>query len=263
MRSAPGATLSGTTLTWAIPTLMPGASEPLSYTVTVNDDATNQTLHNVATPGRAATACRSSRSRSSPAQRAAARSSPRPPTIRRRARRRTSRRRGRSPKTSDPTSGSTVQPGSTISYTLTATNVADDATLTGATATDDLSRGARPRQLGQRAHRGDVERNDVDLADPRSGSRCLGDADLSGATGQRRLGRHAHERGDPGTAVSASTSCTTEHKTPPKPHRAEPAQHRRSRRWPWSVIGSRAAARRRRTDAVESASEGGLSTTLR
>lgn len=45
------ATLSGTTLTWNIGDLTPGQAADLSYTVTVNDDAWNQHLENVATPG--------------------------------------------------------------------------------------------------------------------------------------------------------------------------------------------------------------------
>ena len=46
-----GGTVTGTTLTWAVPTLQPGASATLVYTVTVNAGAFNQTLGNVATPG--------------------------------------------------------------------------------------------------------------------------------------------------------------------------------------------------------------------
>ena len=43
--------MTGTTLTWTCPTLQPGAAATLSYTVTVNAGAYNQTLRNVATPG--------------------------------------------------------------------------------------------------------------------------------------------------------------------------------------------------------------------
>lgn len=46
-----GATLSGTTLTWRIPTLQPGESATLTYTVTVDDDAYDVEFGNVATPG--------------------------------------------------------------------------------------------------------------------------------------------------------------------------------------------------------------------
>ena len=46
-----GGSVTGTTLTWTIPTLQPDASATLVYTVTVNDDAYNVTIGNVATPG--------------------------------------------------------------------------------------------------------------------------------------------------------------------------------------------------------------------
>lgn len=42
-------------------------------------------------------------------------------------------------KTSDPASGSSVDPGDQVTYTLTATNTTDNAVLRGAVATDDLS----------------------------------------------------------------------------------------------------------------------------
>ena len=41
-------------------------------------------------------------------------------------------------KVSDPASGSTVQPGATVGYTVTATNDSDGV-VTGAVVTDDLS----------------------------------------------------------------------------------------------------------------------------
>ena len=45
-----GATLSGTTLTWNVPTVEPGYAAQLSYTVTVDDDAYDVSFANVATP---------------------------------------------------------------------------------------------------------------------------------------------------------------------------------------------------------------------
>ena len=47
---AAGLTLSSTTLTWDVPTLQPGASSNVSYTVTVNANQWDQHLRNVATP---------------------------------------------------------------------------------------------------------------------------------------------------------------------------------------------------------------------
>ena len=46
-----GGVLDGTTLTWTIANLAPDAVTTLTYTVTVDADAFNQTLGNVATPG--------------------------------------------------------------------------------------------------------------------------------------------------------------------------------------------------------------------
>ncbi|MGV1010645.1 MAG: LPXTG cell wall anchor domain-containing protein, partial [Dermatophilaceae bacterium] len=46
-----GATLQGTTLTWAVPTLEPGQSTTLTYSVRLNADAVDVTVGNVATPG--------------------------------------------------------------------------------------------------------------------------------------------------------------------------------------------------------------------
>jgi fimbrial isopeptide formation D2 family protein len=45
------ASLSGTTLTWNVPTLQSGETAQLSYTVTVDDDAYDVSFANVATPG--------------------------------------------------------------------------------------------------------------------------------------------------------------------------------------------------------------------
>ena len=47
-----GATITGTTLTWNVPTIAAGGADAtVSYTVTVNAGAYNKTLKNVATPG--------------------------------------------------------------------------------------------------------------------------------------------------------------------------------------------------------------------
>ena len=107
-----GGVLDGTTLTWTIANLAPDAVTTLSYTVTVDADAFNQTLGNVATPGpggECLTDCDTEH--------------PTPGyTL---------------TKTSDPADGATVEPGDTVTYTLTVTNTSDAVVNT--TVTDDLS----------------------------------------------------------------------------------------------------------------------------
>jgi uncharacterized repeat protein (TIGR01451 family) len=113
--------MHGTELHWAVPALEPGDEASVSLTVTVHDDAVGVTFRNVAT--------------------AAGVIPPAPcadddPTCR--------ETEHHTPtwtleKTSDPVSGSTVLPGSTVTYTLTARNTSDAATLAGATAVDDLA----------------------------------------------------------------------------------------------------------------------------
>ena len=108
-----GGAITGTTLTWTVPTLQPGGTATLSYTVTVNDGAWGVALRNVATPGPGGD-CTTSCSTTHPTP------------------------RWLLAKSSDPASGSTVQPGAKITYTLTARNVSD-AVVTRGVATDDLS----------------------------------------------------------------------------------------------------------------------------
>jgi len=128
-----GATLTGTTLTWTVPTLQVGATANLSYTVTVNDDAFRQTLHNVATPGPGGECVPFDPVFLRAAMLVAALAADDP----------ICETTHQTPgwtleKSSDPASGSTVQPGSSVTYTLTATNDSEGV-VTGAVATDDLS----------------------------------------------------------------------------------------------------------------------------
>lgn len=117
---AAGLALSGTTLTWDVPTLQPqgktGASATVSYTVTVNADQWDQHLRNVATPhnqgGDCATVGGCQTDHPTPAWSLT--------------------------KVSDPASGTEVEPGDTITYTLTALNTSD-AAVEGGLAEDDLS----------------------------------------------------------------------------------------------------------------------------
>lgn len=120
--------VTGTTLTWNIPTL--AAAETVTYTVRVNDGAYGVTLRNAVTsPG--SSPCVPDEGTGARVV-AAAVDDPCPTTT-----------THRTPawslhKSSDPRSGSTVQPGSRVVYTLTARNTAD-ARLTGAVVTDDLT----------------------------------------------------------------------------------------------------------------------------
>nr|WP_244301317.1 hypothetical protein [Leucobacter insecticola] len=102
---------ASSTLDWQIDTLTGTAT--LEYTVLINDDAFDETLHNVVTPP-VGSSCEGSceTTHVTPGWRLT--------------------------KTSDPASGSIVDPSSTITYTLHALNTSD-ATVTGATALDDLS----------------------------------------------------------------------------------------------------------------------------
>ena len=110
---AGGLTLAGTTLTWAIPTLAPDATATVSYTVTINDGAWGVTIGNVATPGDGGE-CVIDCDTEHPTPEYSL------------------------TKFSDPGSGSTVEPGDTITYYLRAENTSD-AILEGHTATDDVS----------------------------------------------------------------------------------------------------------------------------
>ncbi|WP_368259250.1 hypothetical protein, partial [Blautia wexlerae] len=108
---------TGVVLTWAVPTLQPGGAATLSYTVTVNADAIGATLVNVATPGTGGECtlpedCTTTH--------------PTPSWV--------------LEKTADPVTGSAVDVGSTITYTLTAAN-RSSAPVSGATAIDTLPTG--------------------------------------------------------------------------------------------------------------------------
>ncbi|MFZ1381800.1 MAG: isopeptide-forming domain-containing fimbrial protein, partial [Scrofimicrobium sp.] len=117
---ASGLSLAGTRLTWDVPTLAPGANASVSYEVTVNAGALGVTIGNVVTAGDEVpppTNCDEDgicgeTEHYTPAWDLT--------------------------KSSDPASGSTVNPGDTVTYTLTAKNTSSKATLAGATAEDDL-----------------------------------------------------------------------------------------------------------------------------
>ncbi len=110
-----GASLGGTTLTWAVPDVAPGAQADLLYSTTVNDGATGATLRNVAVPASPGGACvpgACSTTQYTGSWTLA--------------------------KTSNPGDGAVVKPGDLITYTLTATNTSE-AEIAGAKASDDLA----------------------------------------------------------------------------------------------------------------------------
>ena len=113
--SSGSASLSGTALTWTLGRVEPGRSVTLTYSVTVDDDADGVTLHNVATPTTPGGSCvedECDTSHHTPEW-----------TL---------------TKTSDPATGATVEPGETITYTLTVDNTGP-AELEDAKVTDDLA----------------------------------------------------------------------------------------------------------------------------
>ncbi len=112
-----GLTLNGTTLTWAVPAVAPGASVSVSYKVTVSAGAWGQTLRNVATPQTPGGTC--------PVADDCATSHPVPAwTL---------------TKTSNPANGAVVDVGTLVTYTLKVTNTSGGV-VTGASVIDDLSK---------------------------------------------------------------------------------------------------------------------------
>lgn len=119
----PGAqtSLTGTTLTWNVPAVAAGGSTSVSYKVTVNAGAYGVTLKNLATGSGSV-----------------------PPQTCPTGSQSCSTTHDTDPawslvKSSDPVSGSTVKPGDSITYKLTATNLSLEAALEGYVAVDDLS----------------------------------------------------------------------------------------------------------------------------
>ncbi|QTV79201.1 DUF5979 domain-containing protein [Microbacterium sp. NIBRBAC000506063] len=109
-----GLELSGETLTWTPGTIAVGATVSVSYTIAVDEDARGVTLRNVVVPEGPGGECTEDCATSHPVPAW---------TI---------------AKSSTPGSGSTVERGQTVTYTLTAVNVGD-GTLSGALGIDDLS----------------------------------------------------------------------------------------------------------------------------
>lgn len=120
--AAQGLSLSadGTALQWSIGDIAVNGKQTASYHVTVATDAYGQTVRNSVTPDTPGGSCTTQAGESCTTD------NPIPAwTL---------------AKSSDPASGSTVHPGQTITYTLTATNTSQ-ASVEGATATDTLPAG--------------------------------------------------------------------------------------------------------------------------
>ena len=112
--TSPQLSRSGSTLTWAIPTLAKGEAATVSYSATVKAGADGATLTNTVRPigagGSCAGACSTTQGTT----------------------------RWSLAKTSSPASGAVVKPGDTLTYTLAVTN-SGPVPVTGATVTDDVS----------------------------------------------------------------------------------------------------------------------------
>ncbi|MCI1662145.1 MAG: DUF5979 domain-containing protein [Actinomyces sp.] len=126
-------------------------------------------------------------------------------------------------KTSDPSSGSPVAPGQTITYTLTARNESGAQTLSGASAVDDLSGVLDHAELAAPLSEGlTLDGSTLTWSIPDLGPgervsvsyRVTIDADARGAT----LGNVAA----PGDPSGACVSCETQHRTPPEPESPGP-----------------------------------------
>ncbi len=189
----PELTRSGNTLTWAIPTVPVGGEVTVSFSVTVHDGALDVHVHNVATPGEngtCATGCETDHP------------TPPPWTL---------------TKTASPGTGVEVNPGSTITYTLTATNNGKN-TLTGATATDDLSQVLPYADLGTLPPSGELTRigNTLTWAIPNIEGGGTRTVSFSVSVHDDAFDVHVHNLATPTSPGGECTeNCETDHPTPP------------------------------------------------
>jgi len=197
------ATRAGSTITWNVGTLAAGATRSITYTVTVNDDAHGVTIGNVVTGDgdEPPTEC----SAEEPCE--TEHHTPATWTL---------------AKSSDPASGSEVEPGSTVTYTLTATNTSE-ADVADVVLTDDLSNvldhaafGSFTDDDGGRAARsGDTitwELGTLAAGEVRTVTYTVViDDDAHGVT----IGNVVTGDGEvPPTDCTADEPCETEHETP-------------------------------------------------
>ena len=187
------ASLTGTTLTWDIPTL--ADTETVSYTVRVNPEAFGVTIGNVVT-GEGSSTC-------PPADpdEGCATTHVTPHYV--------------LTKSSNPVSGSTVLPGETITYTLTAFNDSE-AVLSGAVVTDDLSDVLDNATVQSVGPGGVVTDTRLTWTLPTVRARSDRDADIRRAVD---AGAYDETIGNvatpgPGGDCEAPADCTTTHQTP-------------------------------------------------
>ena len=119
--------VSGNNLTWTVPDVAPGASASVSYSVTLLPTAWGHTLRNVAAPLTTGGSCPGDLPIGVAAALAADCTTSHPVPA------------WSLSKVSNPPDGSTVQPGSNVTYTLTVINTSS-AVVTGAVVVDDMSK---------------------------------------------------------------------------------------------------------------------------
>ena len=213
------AAVTGTTLTWNIPVL--SAQETVTYKVRINDDAFGVAISNVVTgDGDGFEPCVPQTNLKGAAASASAVPllAPVPPTTPDTSCDSTTHE---TPawslsKSSDPASGSTVEPGGTITYTLTAVNTFT-APVVGAIATDDLSDVLAHGTLVAVPDGATLEGTTLTWAVPTLAAQ----GDSAQLTYQVKVNDDAFNV-TIGNVVTAGpggtcTTCTTSHTTPPQP----------------------------------------------
>ena len=119
-------------------------------------------------------------------------------------------------KTSDPESGSTVDPGDQVTYTLTVTNTTDNAVVDDAVVTDDLSDVLQYASLDSVPAGATLSGSTLTWNVPELAARRVGRAVLHRHGRRRRVRRLVRQRRHPRQRWEC-TSCTTTHQTPPAP----------------------------------------------
>ncbi|WP_105186316.1 VWA domain-containing protein [Micropruina glycogenica] len=214
------ASITGSALTWTVPVL-DSPFVTVTYTVRVNDDAWNVTLRNqVTSPGSSPCVPVGDDARRALGLAVTPLDVPwedgECPTTTQHYTPSWSLQ-----KTSDPASGSTVAVGSTITYTLTVTNTSAEATLTGASVTDDLSDVLQHASLGAVGAGGSVTGNTLTWAVP-----DLAPGEQATLSYTVNVNTDAYDVSFRNVATPGPggecTVCTTTHETPPKPDGPNP-----------------------------------------
>ena len=119
-------------------------------------------------------------------------------------------------KSADPSSGSTVNPGDTITYTLTVTDVSSDQ-VTGAVVTDDLSQVLPYATLGTVGAGATVTGTTLTWTVPNLQVGSAATVSFTVTVDEDVVGVDLHNVASPSTAGGACPStadCTTDHTTP-------------------------------------------------